>query len=268
MAMRRGDEHAIPEVKAAAQTFRKQLFDPLFEAAKHVGIFKEDFDGIVNYLTRVYDTDKIIRQFPEFQARLVKWLQMGQEKALREIAELERAIADLGQEIERPTATMGERSRLANQELADRMASPEVDSIVDMAKFVREAPKQRPQTLSEWVIEQGGIKDFQGEATDIAKNDPRLRRLVRREWRAGAGRRPRRELGREDIATMARRAGAMRVLPFLHRQRLARRLAREDVERRQGFGRERDDGEERGEQGSHSWRRASIGSSLAARSAG
>lgn len=93
-ALRRGDTHPIPEVAEAAREFRTKVFDPLKEEAIRAGLLPEDVSvsTALSYFTRVYNTEKIIRRRPEFEARLVNWLADTQAQAVQR---LERAVGDL-----------------------------------------------------------------------------------------------------------------------------------------------------------------------------
>lgn len=85
-AMRRDQQHEIPEVAAAAQYFRKNLFDPLKEAAIKAGLLPEDvsIDTAISYLSRVYNHEKIIAQRPEFRRRLSQWMRMTDERGFED----------------------------------------------------------------------------------------------------------------------------------------------------------------------------------------
>jgi hypothetical protein len=60
-AMRRGDQHEIPEVAQAAQKTRATVFEPLKARAMKLGLLPEDVkaEGADSYLTRQYDARKI-----------------------------------------------------------------------------------------------------------------------------------------------------------------------------------------------------------------
>lgn len=68
-AMRRGDEHAIPEVAQAAKETRRIVFDPLKVRAQKLGLLPDEVKavGADSYLTRQYDA-RAIRE------NLGKWL--------------------------------------------------------------------------------------------------------------------------------------------------------------------------------------------------
>jgi hypothetical protein len=94
-AMRRGDTHANPMIDRAAKAMRKELFDPLKKLAQQHKLLPEDEKLIENYLTRVYNVDKIQKQYPRFTSTLVEWLKMGQARAEKELAEAEARRAEL-----------------------------------------------------------------------------------------------------------------------------------------------------------------------------
>jgi len=96
-AMRRNDEHAIPEVAEAAREMRRVLFDPLKERAIQEGLLPEDVnvDTAASYLTRVWNTEKIIAQRPEFVGRVTDWLKGLRDSADARVTEYETGIEEL-----------------------------------------------------------------------------------------------------------------------------------------------------------------------------
>lgn len=74
-AMRRGDEHAIPEVAAAAKRMRK-VFDKYKDEAIALKMLPEDVkvETAPSYLSRVYNRAKIVARRDEFVKRLGGWL--------------------------------------------------------------------------------------------------------------------------------------------------------------------------------------------------
>lgn len=67
-AMRRDDQHTIPEVADAAAKTRTIVFDPLKERAQALGLLPEDLKttGAMSYLTRQYDTQKIKANYSQW----------------------------------------------------------------------------------------------------------------------------------------------------------------------------------------------------------
>jgi len=101
-AMRAGDVHDNKFVAQAAKAMRKELFDPLKAMAQKHGLLPEDAMLPENYLTRVYDVDTILKQYPRFINTLVDYLKRGQAGAEREAAEIEAKIAELEQKAQKP----------------------------------------------------------------------------------------------------------------------------------------------------------------------
>jgi hypothetical protein len=79
MAMARGDTHAIPEVQEAAQAMRKEVFDPLLEAAVRARLLPEGVQavGALSYITRIYNRQRIIAQRQRFGDILFRHFRAG-----------------------------------------------------------------------------------------------------------------------------------------------------------------------------------------------
>jgi hypothetical protein len=82
-ANRRGDRSDIPEVQQAAESFRKNVFDPLKDAAIREGLLPPDVNvtTAASYLTRVYKTERIIAKRDEWNGILESWLRRGRDDA-------------------------------------------------------------------------------------------------------------------------------------------------------------------------------------------
>lgn len=63
-AIRRGGAHEIPEVAATAKDFRTRVFEPIKKAAQEQKLLDESIpdEFALNYLTRLYNNQKIVRQ--------------------------------------------------------------------------------------------------------------------------------------------------------------------------------------------------------------
>ena len=74
LAMIRDDKHEIPEIQQAAQTWRREVFDPLKQEAIEQELLPADVDvkTATSYLMRQYNVKKIIAQEPEFKDILRK----------------------------------------------------------------------------------------------------------------------------------------------------------------------------------------------------
>ena len=100
-AMRRGDQHDIPEVAQAAQSFRKNVIQPLADRAQKAGLLGEgDLDPKTaqSYFMRIYNKEKIISKRPEFKRILTDWLEAkeapGVVKGARVVGGRSRAELD------------------------------------------------------------------------------------------------------------------------------------------------------------------------------
>ncbi len=99
-AMRRGDDHAIPEVAEAARTWREKVFDPLKNEAIDLELLPEDIgvDTAPSYLSRLYDHEKISARRGEFVSIVSRWLKQRQEvrraiqEEIRPLLEAEAAL--------------------------------------------------------------------------------------------------------------------------------------------------------------------------------
>ena len=81
--MRRGDESHIPEVQQAAESFRKNVFDPLKDAAIKEKLLPPDVEvgTATSYLTRIYNTEKIAARRNEWDGVVTGWLKRGRKSA-------------------------------------------------------------------------------------------------------------------------------------------------------------------------------------------
>lgn len=91
-AMRRNDKSDVPEVAQAAAKFRKDIFDPLKDAAIKGKLLPEDVgtSTSASYLTRIYKTESIIAKSDEFDAISRAWLDRIRQKAINK-AEIKTA---------------------------------------------------------------------------------------------------------------------------------------------------------------------------------
>ncbi len=105
-AVRTG-ESDIPEVKASADFWRSELYDPLRDEMIELKMLPEDVDvsTSVNYLNRIYNKNKISTNLPSFVSKVSKWLQ-DKDETLYQNAKDAQAKLDAGDIAD------GERSKL------------------------------------------------------------------------------------------------------------------------------------------------------------
>ncbi|MBP2294715.1 hypothetical protein [Azospirillum rugosum] len=188
-AMRRGDEHQVPEVAEAARAFRSKLFDPLKERAIETGLLPEDVkpETAVSYLTRVYSHERIKAERPQFVRTVTDWLTGQRDGAADRLEEHRAKVEALTPQAERERAQVAETSAAltkAQTELnrlrADRRAAVnEHRRAINDAKrtsagtpqfgeFMKDVRRGRPAgkpplSLSAWLAKKGGVQNQGGE---------------------------------------------------------------------------------------------------------
>jgi len=92
--MRRGDESEIPEVTRGAQGMRP-FFDALKDDAIRLGLLPKDVDvtTATTYLTRVYNTQKIIAERGAWDGKLFDWLSVQRHSNSKRLGKLKDKIA-------------------------------------------------------------------------------------------------------------------------------------------------------------------------------
>ncbi len=189
-AMRRGDEHEDPRIAAVAKAWRKEVFDPLKQAAIETGQLPEDVAVTTadSYFSRMWNRGKLVSREAEFKDIVRGWV----EEQLPEWAAaydrgVERRLNPLRQEIEDL-----EMAKLRRAEEARQRAAGEVDpgefteaDIRAALRIVRSgAPKPKGvQTLTQFVHQAGGLVDYSGELAHMGisnKTRPGFVRNVRR----------------------------------------------------------------------------------------
>lgn len=204
MAMRRGDQHQIPQVAAAAQKLRKAVFDPWKDAAIKHGLLPEDVsvETAQSYFSRAYDIERIKARRPDFVRTVSDWLETEQ----RSKAEIQRRVRELDQErdellilFDKTEAKVGRR-QAKQQDLATRADEAKraqsvavqrgfdlgarrdeiralLDDLANAKKLPPglQKPDRKPLGLVEWVRRGGGLREAGGELLAMgAKGRPGL----------------------------------------------------------------------------------------------
>lgn len=96
-AMRRADNSNIPEVAAAAKAARKHVFDPPKDAAIEVGLLPPKLDRVFapSYLTRIWNSQRIVAQRPAWTKMVVTWMKREQAKVKPDADEESLQFANL-----------------------------------------------------------------------------------------------------------------------------------------------------------------------------
>ena len=80
---RRGDTSSIPEVQQAAESFRKNVFDPMKDGAIREGLLPPgvEVQTATSYLTRVYNVEKIGARRDQWDSIVQSWVRKGRDDA-------------------------------------------------------------------------------------------------------------------------------------------------------------------------------------------
>lgn len=99
-AMRRGDQHVLPEIQQTAKYLRKEVFDPIKKEAIRMGLLPEDVSPRFadSYLTRVWSKEKIIQNKDEFNNVIGEWAR-NKMATERDVEGFEDYIADVVEEV-------------------------------------------------------------------------------------------------------------------------------------------------------------------------
>lgn len=126
--MRRGDQAPDPFVTRAAQSLRREVFEPLKARAIEVGLLPEDVTTTTaaSYLTRVYDRERIVARRPEFVGIVADWLAGLRGVAEHRLAEADAQVSELGPRV---------------QDLADQVETAKAERQAT-ARELREARRQ------------------------------------------------------------------------------------------------------------------------------
>ncbi len=113
-ALRRGDEHEIPEVAEAARSYRKNIFDPLKDAAIEARLLPEDVtvDTATSYFSRVYKRKLVEADEVNFKRAVSdwviqsapRWMQDFDTAAANKLAAAQDKVANAGGDAARETA--------------------------------------------------------------------------------------------------------------------------------------------------------------------
>ena len=188
-------ESQNPEIQKLADTWRKNVFQAIGKEANDVGLFSRDIDieANPNYLTRLYNTNKIIAQEREFK-KLIS------DKAIeRLIPRIKRAYTQkentLFTQINDILAKEAELENLLDKAKTEKLdearqgttfSDDELNSILDRYKEAKRIVRTlKPKSLFQFIKENGGMQDSGGElaSRDIAKRSVGLVRKDRYQFK-------------------------------------------------------------------------------------
>lgn len=152
----RGDKHPIPEVEQAAQSLRKNIFDPLYNEAIALGMTKEEaLKTAQSYFTRLYDVDKIKNNRTEWDGIIGNWLRQERVKAQQELPEL---------------------LQTAGKELEEEIDITDLPKAVEAAKEKMDIRRQELESQYEYKVEdiKAYRKDIEIQKKQFQKLDKKL----------------------------------------------------------------------------------------------
>ena len=188
-AMRRNDEHEIPEVAEAAKFLRANVFDPLLERAVELEMLPEGVtpETAPSYLNRIYNHERIVAERSDFRNVIVKWLQENEiqnamvrgrvSSLLDEFKTNQNKLKALGQKIERRTQRMAEMER-AGEEVS-RFNKFATERSIKMSEPIDEI-RTEINTITAKIEEQlTRIQELSGEIRTQKENIPGLQDIER-----------------------------------------------------------------------------------------
>lgn len=139
-AMRNGDEHAIPEVAAAAREMRRRLIDPLKEEAIAARLLPEDVhvSTAPSYFTRIYDTARIAARRHDFEGRITDWLGSIIESVDAKNTELQKTVDSARAAVEKYNPAIDPLKSAASESSAILKSATDAFAPVDRELKVRD----------------------------------------------------------------------------------------------------------------------------------
>jgi hypothetical protein len=188
-AMRRGDEHDIPEVAEAAKVLRNEVFNPLLQRAIELELLPEDVtpETAASYLNRIYNKERIVAERTEFRDVITKWLQetelsnakvRGQiARHLDEFKTNQGKLKALGQKIERRQQRLAEMER-AGEEVS-RFNKFATERSIKMSEPIDEIRTEIDAITAKIEEQLARIQELSGEIRTQKENIPGLQDVER-----------------------------------------------------------------------------------------
>lgn len=144
VAMRNGDQHAVPEVSQAAKQLRERIYDPLLRRAIAAKLLPEGASvaTALTYLNRVWDTDALVRRRPEALDLFGSWMRGEQEhnravqRQVRDIWAGIQTHQDMLDKLQRRIATVERRAEDLSTRMSERRVGASTEA--DRAAALRE----------------------------------------------------------------------------------------------------------------------------------
>ena len=177
-AMRRGDTHAVPEVAEAAKAMRREVFDPLKDAAVRQGLLPDDVDPgtSATYLMRLYNHEKIAANRNEFTSILTDWYAEQQAKK----ADIQPRVQALLDERARIEADAARRGDVLGDDMAAKMADLErrlEDAVLEWEGKATRGARRAVDARTDTAGSGAAARAILDAAEAIAKVNTRLERM-------------------------------------------------------------------------------------------
>lgn len=192
-AMRRGDTDPDPVVARVAQEYRANVFEPLKEQAIKAGLLPPDVsvDTAQSYFTRMWNGRKISADEQGFKGMVQDWVEQNHPKwaeqfdkaAERRLDPMHREISALEMEKVRRAEELKQRSNVAD---TSEMSEGDIRQALRIVQGGAPKPKG-VKTLSQFVVEQGGLVDDAGELAHRGITNKARPGMIRTERRTAQG---------------------------------------------------------------------------------
>lgn len=191
-AMRRGDEHEIPEVAAAAKMWRKDFYEPFKNDAVDLGLLPEGVtvETAESFLNRLYNTDRIVAERsgpiegggPSFKTVIRGWL----DEQMQHNANVQQTLRTLTREHKTTTGDIRSLERRIERRsaTADKVAARrEEASRLNKFAYQRSEKLSRPideiraniESITDKIQEElDGIEAFTDEIRAVRQEIPGL----------------------------------------------------------------------------------------------
>jgi hypothetical protein len=161
-AMRRGDVDEIPEVAEAAKGYRA-VIEPIKDRMIQMGLLPEnvEVDTAVSYLTRYYNTNKLIASPTEFKTIVGNWLRDQNERLISIYPEVKRLEATLSAAKEKVTLnkSLSNAEELKKAEDLVALTQKQLDDLVPRSLRHADGTIREPQTVFQIPLEVDKIYD-------------------------------------------------------------------------------------------------------------
>jgi hypothetical protein len=192
-AMRRGDESDNPFVAKVANEWRAKVFDPLKQAAIEMKLLPEDVsvETAQSYFSRMWNRQRLVAQEDRFKGIVQAWVERESPKWAEQYDKgVERRLDPVRREIEELEMAKLRRAEESRQRGNEADTSEMTEGDIRQALRIVEGGAPKPKgvkTLSQFVLEAGGLVDDAGELAHRGITNKARPGLIRKERRTAQG---------------------------------------------------------------------------------